>query len=323
MDTLNTLLFIFSVVLILIPVFSSGASLLTYIKTKEKVYLYATLLLLTFICDLTFLHYIDFYHFSTTVLSDTFISFAPFKILLFSIMLILNMLIVLHIFKKEVKAKYFLFIPIFVAIEVILKVMPENNLMIWMFYTTRQVFSIIVLLFFYYSYVRCTSANIKKVAKKFVGVIGILILLNLIIVIEDALVSSQQEAFSTSGLIFKERNFTENLYWMVVTMLIFSNTLPVIRQLEIPAMSKSERVSQDIQAFTTSIQLTRRELEIFHLIIQHTGNSEIAEQLCISSGTLKAHIHNIYAKADVSHRNELIKKASEYSLPDDTITNEI
>ncbi|WP_370872479.1 helix-turn-helix transcriptional regulator [Breznakia pachnodae] len=49
----------------------------------------------------------------------------------------------------------------------------------------------------------------------------------------------------------------------------------------------------------------------------------MAEQLCISSGTLKAHIHNIYAKADVSHRNELIKKASEYSVPEDTIVNEI
>ena len=313
MDTLNTLLFMFSIVLILIPVFSLSASLLTYIKTKEKVFLYTTLLLFTYICDLTFLHYIDFFHFSTTILPNTFISFAPFKIFLFSIMLILNLLIVLHIFKKAIKIKYFLFIPLFIVSEVVFKIMPENNLMIWMFYTTRQVFTIVILLFFYYSYVRCNNTKIKEITKKFVGIVGILILLNLIIVIEDALVSSQQEAFSTSGLIFKERNFTENLYWMVIAILIFSHTLPFLRQLTIPILSKTKQTSQDIQVFTTSIQLTKRELEIFHLILQYMGNNEIAELLCISNGTLKAHIHNIYTKANVRHRNELIKKAKEYS----------
>ncbi|MFV0382024.1 MAG: response regulator transcription factor [Breznakia sp.] len=129
--------------------------------------------------------------------------------------------------------------------------------------------------------------------------------------IEDALISSQQEAFSTSGLIFKERNFTENIYWMVITGLSAIATIRIIHQLSFSI--QKNKISQQAIAFVEEIHLTSREQEIFHLILQHYGNSEIAEKLFISSGTLKTHIHNIYSKAHVGHRNELIKKVQDYS----------
>ncbi|MDF9824605.1 DNA-binding CsgD family transcriptional regulator [Breznakia sp. PF5-3] len=309
MDTLNVLIFFFSLVVIMFPVLTMAPSYLVYSKTKNKLYLYTTLLLITFIIDAVFLHYTDFYHSSTTVLPDTFISLAPFKIVLFSVMLSIEMLIILNIFQKQIKVKYFIIIIIFIALEIIFKTMNENNLTIWLFYTTRQFFTIVLCVYFYYAYIRCKDSQIKSYAKKFISIFALFILLNFIICIEDALVSSQQQAFSSSGLIFKERNFTENLYWMVITSLIFISTFSIINNLVFP--TKEKKTSLNTDAFVNEIQLTKREKEIFLLILEHYGNMEIADKLCISSGTLKAHIHNIYAKANVTHRNELIKKVND------------
>ena len=57
-----------------------------------------------------------------------------------------------------------------------------------------------------------------------------------------------------------------------------------------------------------SLGLTPREAEITELILQRQTYREIAEQLTISEHTVKRHVHNIYEKAGVSRRDELIKK---------------
>lgn len=306
MDIINTLLFIFSIAIIIMPAITTCTSWLVYTKTKKTIFKYLSFLVGMFIIDLCFLHYNDFYHSSTTVLPATFISFAPFKILLFSGMLVTETFIILNIFKKDLHCKHLLYVVFFIAMEIVFKLIPESNLVIWLFYTTRQVFTLSLCAFFYYEYAKCDNPIIKESAKKYIYIFALVILMNFIIGIEDALVISQQQVFSSSGLVFKERNFTENLYWMVITFLVFTYSNSFVKQLQIPIEEKEVHIDSDV--FAHDIQLTKREKEIFNLIIQHYGNTEIADKLCISSGTLKAHIHNIYAKAEVSHRNELIKK---------------
>lgn len=51
--------------------------------------------------------------------------------------------------------------------------------------------------------------------------------------------------------------------------------------------------------------LTPRELEIVRMISRGLRNRAIAEQLTISEGTVKIHLHNIYEKLAVSGRGEL------------------
>jgi DNA-binding NarL/FixJ family response regulator len=49
-------------------------------------------------------------------------------------------------------------------------------------------------------------------------------------------------------------------------------------------------------------QLTARELAIVRLVAQGLRNKEIARRLAISEGTVKVHLHNIYAKLEVDSR---------------------
>ena len=58
--------------------------------------------------------------------------------------------------------------------------------------------------------------------------------------------------------------------------------------------------------FCHEYQFTVREQNIFRLLLKNKNYSEISEELYISIGTAKAHIHNIFIKAEVKKRSRLI-----------------
>ncbi len=55
--------------------------------------------------------------------------------------------------------------------------------------------------------------------------------------------------------------------------------------------------------------LSRRELEVLHLLALGKTNQEIAGQLIVSPGTVKAHTASIYRKLDVANRTEAVTRA--------------
>jgi DNA-binding NarL/FixJ family response regulator len=57
--------------------------------------------------------------------------------------------------------------------------------------------------------------------------------------------------------------------------------------------------------------LTRRELEIVHMVAAGLSNQAIAKRLSIGEGTVKVHVHHIYAKLKVSSRVALLLHARE------------
>jgi NarL family two-component system response regulator LiaR len=62
--------------------------------------------------------------------------------------------------------------------------------------------------------------------------------------------------------------------------------------------------------------LTEREMDVLHLVVQGQSNQQIAETLVISITTVKAHISNILSKLQVSSRAE----ASAYALKHKLVT---
>jgi LuxR family maltose regulon positive regulatory protein len=60
--------------------------------------------------------------------------------------------------------------------------------------------------------------------------------------------------------------------------------------------------------------LSPRELEVLHLIAQGRTNKEIAGQLVVAPGTVKAHTSHIYRKLDVTNRTEAVARARQLGL---------
>ncbi|MEV0403201.1 response regulator transcription factor [Actinoallomurus sp. NPDC050550] len=59
----------------------------------------------------------------------------------------------------------------------------------------------------------------------------------------------------------------------------------------------------------TAVPLTAREREILDLIGQGLRNNEIARRLYITESTVKTHINNLFAKADLHSRAEAVRLA--------------
>ena len=79
---------------------------------------------------------------------------------------------------------------------------------------------------------------------------------------------------------------------------------------------EAERLEQDqrqqIEEFCRGYGLTERETEILRLILAGKDNLEISEELQIKMGTVKAHVHNIFTKLNISRRSELMKRFLDY-----------
>ncbi len=60
--------------------------------------------------------------------------------------------------------------------------------------------------------------------------------------------------------------------------------------------------------------LTERETEVLRLMAAGLSNREIADELVLAMGTVKAHLHNIYGKLGVRGRVEAAARARELHL---------
>jgi DNA-binding NarL/FixJ family response regulator len=72
--------------------------------------------------------------------------------------------------------------------------------------------------------------------------------------------------------------------------------------------------SAEIPSDTVAIlqRLTNRERTIIQLVSSGARNKEIAQRLCISEHTVKAHISSIFRKTESRNRVELLRWAQTY-----------
>lgn len=64
----------------------------------------------------------------------------------------------------------------------------------------------------------------------------------------------------------------------------------------------------------TEVRLSQREIEIIKLVKAGKRNKEIANQLGISTETVKSHLHNVFKKLKVKSRIEMLRQATQHDL---------
>ncbi len=85
--------------------------------------------------------------------------------------------------------------------------------------------------------------------------------------------------------------------------------LEEINQLQ-HSVNNSLDPSKNIDKTRKEFDLSKRETEVLHYIVEGYSNDQIANKLFISKNTIKTHIKNIYSKLDVKNRIQVVKKVS-------------
>ena len=70
---------------------------------------------------------------------------------------------------------------------------------------------------------------------------------------------------------------------------------------------------QDPNKNNIETSLSKREREVYYLVLQGYTNEQISQQLWISINTVKKHLKNMYQKLDVSNRTSFIYKMKRHS----------
>ena len=89
----------------------------------------------------------------------------------------------------------------------------------------------------------------------------------------------------------------------VASMLLF---LHVYRVLYFPVPQKQKSEQEIFIQFSENYNLSAREREVLRFLLEEKTNQEIADELCISDGTVKYHIHNLLQKTGCPNRLKLI-----------------
>ena len=88
------------------------------------------------------------------------------------------------------------------------------------------------------------------------------------------------------------------------------------RPLLIAKVITDEKQKLEITYNRSDIPLTRREVEVFELVIKGLTNKVVGEKLNISLSTVKTHIINIYSKLEIKNRVGAVEKAKLYGFLD-------
>lgn len=114
-----------------------------------------------------------------------------------------------------------------------------------------------------------------------------------------------------------ERNISENLLFIVTAAQLFKQFSHILRVYARHPRADEDvaterRDSQDdlvsrIVIFSDAHKLSKREQEVLSLVLRGLDVQNIATELVISPGTVKAHLHRIYVKSGVKTREDLIE----------------
>lgn len=113
-----------------------------------------------------------------------------------------------------------------------------------------------------------------------------------------------------------ERNISENVLLVVCAAQLFCQFSHILRvyarhpradeDVAAESASSEDDLASRVVIYADAHKLSRREQEVLTLVLKGNDAQNIASELVISPGTVKAHLHRIYVKSGVSNRDDLI-----------------
>lgn len=195
---------------------------------------------------------------------------------------------------------------------------------VWLYYLGYQIFSIIGSAYCLLHLRRVSLQGGESVFRWTRALLTAVIVMSLAIAAEDTYVIFKIDNYSAEPYIYN-RNVSEDIFRLIlICFLIVRLRESFRREPPVPAQEMAAAVPREPAEgpsaadynrlkYSQHLGLTRREEEILLLLLDDMNNKQISELLYISLGTVKAHVHNIFQKANVASRAELLRQFDTFS----------
>ena len=297
-------------------VISATLFLILFIGNRTKTYLYITLFMLS-----QYLMEILIRGYETNSPIDTylhrFLSVPEvIKSLLYSACVILMCFLFKEIIDKS-RAWILVLVEVLVCIWLVMfPILGERTGFLYICYLFPFQLLVVILAFIgSKSYDKFTQNKLLLKLNIFLRVVGIL---GIMIALEDILTGlyyglSSDVANLVINRTIRSRNISECIFQIFISIYLIVSASHFLVDKISAAPNNNEALTEEltdegIAAYAASIGLSIREREILMLLIKEKSAQEISELLFISVGTVKSHTHNIYQKANVNNRMQLLQK---------------
>ena len=231
---------------------------------------------------------------------------------------------VMRLHKQPNMRRFGLVVLVFAAVQFALvpRAGMASKLQQYLFWLVRDLGTVGCLVYVGWFY-RCRASKVERLdldrSKKFFKLACVLMLC---VIVEDTymiMISSPDisNPFINSFLWYlSERNISENVLLVAVAVQLFCQFSYILRvYARHPRADEdavAERRSEDdvasrIVIYSDAHKLSKREQEVLALVLRGLDAQNIASELVISVGTVKAHLHRIYVKSGVTTREDLIE----------------
>lgn len=350
---MNVLLLVYNLLLQIFYCIPMVYTLIFYQHTKKPLYLYIAGLFLSYSIENVIICITEFDTKFAKFYDTTFMSVPTTRTVIFVAVLLFMLLITASVLSEEPNPILLSSLSIITIFMLFIPMMEDSAKKVFIYYTPCQMFSFTVAV---YGLIRLKGQSThyeEHVLIRFYRLFLWTAVFSVLIVIEDWIVIFHFDNYGEPNLHITNRSFSENmlsLYFVFASLRILLPSLS--RHLawrDVPALDETaaqshtdasggaaDAVKEDISApdetadvqshmdadyskfylFSRKYHLTPREQHILELLLENKTNDEIGNDLCISVGTAKAHVHNIFAKVNVKKRQELLDLYGHYTPSD-------
>ncbi|WP_165173568.1 helix-turn-helix transcriptional regulator [Adlercreutzia sp. ZJ242] len=317
---METAFYLYTILIMVVCLVAGSVSLSAYFVSHRRSFLYAFLMLVFYFLDLALIFQYEYLGQNIAYSLDSFYGIDnPALRTLMGLGTLQSLWMVVCDYLNERRMLLIVApaIAFTASCATIILALPETALRQWLFYTTRQAFMLWCLGYALLRY-RTTASRVEKARlrrhKRLFALTAVLVIM---IVLEDVLMILVLDPGVIGNatllpLYISERNFSENVLIIVfsfVTLRAASATLHL--RFKEPPMPETPDlyayVDDMLPAYGERYGLTAREREILRLVLEGKDNQNIASELQLALGTVKAHVHNIFKKTGHSTRQDLIQ----------------
>lgn len=333
--------FIYNVFLLILYSIALTLSFTNFLQSKKNNYLVLSIVFIFYIFNSLIIYMTEFIETFSDLYNNIFLSVPTFKIIIIVVLLTCYVTINNSILKIETSKIWYYIIGVVLFVLLFIAMLPNSAMKVWLFYLPNQIFTFALSCF---GLKTLKNNPVKYEGIKYTNYRKVLIwtlLFSVLILIEDTFVIFYVDEYSDIILKINNRSISEDVMYVGYSIFVIRYFMSILNtnsslqennfdesiqnndcdektevqtevQIEIQQDEYVHNEFSDFYLFSTEYGLTKREQDVFKLLLLDMDNKEISENLVISIGTVKSHVHNIFLKADVSNRKQLIAVYNDY-----------